>query len=76
MERAQDYYRQVVERGLPEPLGITGAMNLGNSGGPVYHRSDGSIVGMAIILDPSYNRTFIVPAISILEAIEEAGLAH
>ncbi len=52
----------------PKLIGITGAIDPGNSGSPVFTRS-GVIVGMAIIFDQEHNRTFIVPAESIFFAM-------
>jgi hypothetical protein len=75
-ESARRVYREIRRRHLPEPLAIAGAMQRGNSGGPVYRRKNGDIVGMAIILDAAFNRTFIVPAVTIHMALQRAKLLN
>jgi len=44
-----------------ELMAITGSLNFGNSGSPVF-RQDGSIVGMSLIRDAERGRSFMVSA--------------
>ncbi len=73
-EPARRVFREIRDRHLPEPLAITGAMRRGNSGGPVYRKTTGDIVGLAIIIDAEYDRTFMVPAVTIHEALRQTKL--
>lgn len=73
-EAARRVYLEIRRQHLPEPFAITGAMVRGNSGGPVYRKTNGNIVGIAIIMDTEYDRTFVVPAVTIHTALRQAGL--
>jgi hypothetical protein len=73
-EPARRVYLEIRRRHLPEPFAITGAMVRGNSGGPVYRKATGGVVGIAIIMDTEYDRTFVVPAVTIQTALHQAGL--
>lgn len=73
-EPARRVYLEIRQRNLPEPFAITGAMVQGNSGGPVYRKANGAIVGFGIIMDTEYDRTFVVPAVTIQAALRKAGL--
>lgn len=52
----------------PPLLAITGTLDQGNSGSPVFTKT-GMIIGMVVIFDSTHNRTFIVPAESIFIAM-------
>lgn len=49
-------------------MAVAGRMKPGHSGSAVYDET-GALVGMAIIIDGSRNRSFIVPAKSIMEVV-------
>jgi S1-C subfamily serine protease len=60
-------------QGLPALPALAGALRPGNSGSPVFD-DDGRLVGMFIIFDHIYNRSYIVPVTDITYALQKAGL--
>lgn len=65
---AKAVVQRMEDAGSPLLLAITGSIDVGNSGSPVFTKT-GVIVGMAVIFDAGHNRTFIVPAESIFIAM-------
>jgi len=57
----------------PPLMGLAGKMKQGHSGSAVYD-PNGALVGMAIIIDGGRNRSFIVPAETILLDVLSASL--
>lgn len=58
---------------IPQYRAIAGAAIPGNSGSPVYG-ADGRIVGMLVIRDALHDRSYIVPARTILHVLRTNGL--
>lgn len=65
--------RQMEDAGSPPLLAITGSIDRGNSGSPVFTYT-GVVIGMAVIFDSAHNRTFIIPAESIFIAMLTADV--
>ena len=57
----------------PNLAGITGVVKRGNSGGPVFRRRDGSVVGLISAHEPYMVRSFMAPATSIQEILDRNG---
>lgn len=70
---AKELVRRMEDADSPPLLAITGSIDRGNSGSPVFTR-DGVIIGMVVIFDSGHNRTFIVPAESIFFVMLIAGV--
>ncbi|MFC1703112.1 serine protease [Patescibacteria group bacterium] len=70
---AKALVQKMEEADSPLLLAVTGTIERGNSGSPVFTK-DGAIVGMAVIFDGTHNRTFMVPAESIFLAMIAADV--
>lgn len=68
-----DHILQMQALGIPRFQAIAGAAIPGQSGSPVF-KSDGTIVGMLVIRDPKRNRSYIVPATSLIAVMHAAGI--
>lgn len=61
-----------IERNGYAPLvGLSGEGEHGHSGSPVSLTDSGAVVGMISVIDPSHGRTYMIPAATILDALNE-----
>lgn len=58
---------------VPRFRAIAGAAVPGNSGSPVF-TDEGKIVGMLVIRDPRHNRSYFVPARTLIRVLSDAGI--
>jgi S1-C subfamily serine protease len=58
---------------VPRFRAIAGAAVPGNSGSPVF-TDEGKIVGMLVIRDPRHNRSYFVPARTLVRVLSGAGI--
>lgn len=64
---------ETAKRKIPRVQAVDGMLVPGNSGSPVI-RPDGSIVGMAVMVDQLQALTFMVPAVNIRHVLRQAGV--
>jgi len=64
---------ETAKRKIPRVQAVDGMLIPGNSGSPVL-RPDGSIVGMAVLVDQLQALTFMVPVANIRHVLREAGV--
>lgn len=56
---------------IPPMSAISGAMMPGNSGSPVFRRENGIVVGIASVIDFKMNRTYMIRAESLQQALDK-----
>ncbi len=65
--------RAMQQQNIPRYQAIASAAIPGQSGSPVF-RGNGAIVGVLVIYDPTRDRSFIVPATSVISVMRAAGI--